>query len=417
MLRLLFLPRGKRCFLPRWSSVSLYLGTKLSLPLISITSALLSLIAYETSFFYEGALIGCVMWLYIWQHAASYKQLLAVLCWWVLIVYGVHFTWLAQLIVSHTSYGLMGALVGWCVAVSYFFLLTAACWTFAWWARRSRVFWVGAIIVFFLLIEHRSMWFLSSGQGYPFFNPLLPLFQRSYAKYIFPIEKNSENLDQIIDSMCYIRPIANKKHNTDVWWRKDPQHYAYHLTHAIQSASTEESSLIVAPETSYPFILSNKPYAQQAIGISSSRPILLGTVIQTGDLLNQAVVVLHQRRIINFYVKKLLTPLFETVPVWAKRWGCDSCTHFDSIQPDGAVDVFQIEQSYLVPRICLEFFLMPAQSYGTYSRGSSCIVAFVNDSWFSPRFTKQLKRIAVQKAHLTGLPVVYVGHDDFFVVK
>ncbi len=360
------------------------------------------------------------MWLYIWQHAASYKQLLGLLCWWVLIVYGLHFTWLAQLIAAHTSYGFMGALAGWCVAVIYFFLLTLICWTFAWWLRRSRICLLATLIIFFLLIEHKSMWFLSSGQGYPFFNPLLPLFQRGYARYFFPIEKCSENLDQIIGSLCYIKPVANKKYNTDVWWRKDPQHYAYHLTQAIQSTATDESSVVVAPETSYPFILSNKPYAQQAIGISSTRPILLGTVIQTGDLLNQAVVVLHQRRIINFYVKKLLTPLFETVPTWAKRWGwgeCDGCTEFDSIQPDGAVDVFKIEQSQLVPRICLEFFLMPARSYEAYPRGSSCIVAFVNDSWFSVRFTKQLKRITVQKAHLTGLPVLYVGHDDFFVVK
>jgi apolipoprotein N-acyltransferase len=150
----------------------------------------------------------------------------------------------------------------------------------------------------------------------------------------------------------------------------------------------------------------------------------VGSVIERRGQYFQAVFWLHKSLIINFYVKKLLTPFVEKMPATWKKiqflkkpFIGDTVEFCDGKNGFGA-EFFDIGNLRVVPRICLEFFFCKPGDFDEIRKGhhNVWVFLFANDSWFDKYFRKLLFLSAKLKANYINLPVVYSGHFDCYKI-
>lgn len=340
--------------------------------------------------------------------------------WWGVCVFGVHFTWLLELLLVHSkaSWLLSGMIY---LAVVTYFALSSACWLLLALGFGSILVFIMTSIGFWLCIEHWIFMLPGLGTGYPFLNPCIPL--SSYTTFLKLISCVSILTCPV--NIVYVAPVINRIKNTTAVWRTNPNavgHKVYHQLCKHQDVSPQ--SFYVAPETMFPFPLNHYPEVVDLWcgAMPCASHFFVGSILEERGKLYQAVFWLQQSPIINVYVKKILTPFVEKIPdMWKDikilrnffLAGCQDFCDDTKYTVHGDTDFFDVTPRLrVVPRICLEFFFQRSDEFEQYKDHSkkTIILFFANDSWFNNFFRTILYRLLVIKAHRIGLPVVYVGH-------
>jgi hypothetical protein len=179
--------------------------------------------------------------------------------------------------------------------------------------------------------------------------------------------------------------------------------------------------------------------------------MLIGTQYAFGDKLCQSVTWLNARRIKKNYVKKHCVPFIERVPhfyrkmEFVRKFFLDDACQFSRAKKLEQQNYFEFTDNSMrannysktgnsffaqakiifIPQICSELFFVSSYKYfadiaKTVRRGASGIPAytvfFVNDSWFMGYFKKIMQGSAKLKALLSGVPLIYVGHEELIVL-
>lgn len=264
--------------------------------------------------------------------------------------------------------------------------------------------------------------------GYPFINPLLPLtVYRPFLKCVTlvamllgrPCSMPRYDMNDIV----YCPPVVNRLLHTTANWRTDAYEVGKKIRDELVALHTTHTQhgLYVTPESMYCFRLNYHPEIVDlwSTALLPDDDLFMGSVIERAGRYYQAVFWLRKGLIINFYVKKLLTPFVEKMPDTLKNFEplkqpflgntvefCDGTCGF------GAEFFDRGEHLRIIPRICLEFFFCSAHDFDAIrtTERDTWIFVFANDSWFDSYFRKILFLITVLKAHYSGLPILYSGH-------
>jgi apolipoprotein N-acyltransferase len=232
----------------------------------------------------------------------------------------------------------------------------------------------------------------------------------------------------VLPPVAYVPAVINQEYNHDSWWGVSPYEVARRLGGAMEQAVEQQpaSKMVVGPESSYPFFLNTRT---EVLNIwkpfLSDRKHLFGSILWHDDKAHQAVFCCQKGLIINFYVKKHLTPFGEKTPAcltWLKNSVSDalSSLEFAPGPVEGAVETFTLDDgTTIIPRICLEFFLITARSYKMYRQGNkpTVIFLFLNESWYNQYFKNILSSLVRLKTALIGLPVQYIGHYTCYKIR
>lgn len=352
---------------------------------------------------------------------------------WGLLVFGGHFTWLFDVLMSHSRAPWWLCAVMTLVVVIYF-SLSSICW-FA--ATRALYDWSKSILFalgisalgYWLFIEYLILWPARLGYGYPFINPCIPL--ASYKLFLriiacifglTPITYNTH------EKIVYIPPVVNKIKNSRAPWATDPNGVGRQIYKALYAhgKQTEEPVFLLAPESMFSFPLNNYPDIIQlwSRALPARQHFFIGTVYAEQGRQYQAVFWLQAGLIIKIYVKKCLTPFVERIPKsWrgfagAKQAFMTGSQEFSDeliTSTHNLIDtIFEPDETTrFIPQICLEFFMCGGARSFDHLRApkkNTKILFCANDSWFNRPFRDILYKLSVLKAQLIGLPVVYVGH-------
>jgi len=416
---------------------------------------ILSALLFDAAFFFSDVCGFLILFvpipLFIWLCNRPYSifdGVRAGLLWGVL-VFGAHFTWLWCLMVQHSAAqwwlcGLVyGAVVGYfslwscvwlgaCVVVTKVFTVRDG-YKYGEELRRSPterrrgtrtmntifsiIFFSLITLVFTYSLEHWSLKPLGIDISYPFINPRIPL-----APYQWFVPINQKKSPP--SSFAYVPPVANRIKNVHASWRCNPEGVGQKIFHMITDVVSEHqmASLFLAPESFFSFPLNECPHLVTlwTTALPPNALFLLGSILHDEKGYYQAAFCLREGLIINFYVKKILAPFTEKVPLlWNNVssvreafLGAGSVEFLDH-STRGAVEYFDIGQSLrVIPRVCLEFFFMTRQECERYQTSQRKIMVawFVNDSWFNEPFRQIMHNLARLKAYELGFPVLMIGH-------
>jgi apolipoprotein N-acyltransferase len=215
--------------------------------------------------------------------------------------------------------------------------------------------------------------------------------------------------------------------------------------------------IILAPESAFPFPLNMHPDVIELWSnvLPDNVHMILGTQQAFGEKLCQSVVWLNSCRIKKNYVKKHCVPFIERVPHFYKKieflrkfFLGDVCqfsrakkieqqNYFEFTDKfsqnfchpeldSGSIQSIAQNKIIFIPQICSELFF--TSSYKNFvdianaarwqahclkpSEISAYIIFFVNDSWFTGYFKKIMQGSARLKSLLSGVPLIYVGHEN-----
>ncbi len=355
---------------------------------------------------------------------------------WGLIVFGMHFHWLAQLLLQHANASCAFCLFLYGCLVVYG-ALTTAVWFLVMSMWRS-LFFIPVFLAYWFWVDYFFLYPLGFGMGYPFINPLLSLVSYQPCRLLLwcigVLMYGPTSQPLALPTVLHLPPVVSRAYHYDQPWRCNSDvvgHKLYRqLDRLAARLNAQPWSFVVAPESTFMFPLHKH---QDLIHLwSSALPpsthMMIGSIYKDergGHY--QAVYWLHGCLIINVYVKKMAVPIVETMPA---QWR-NSCLHNLFLkegegecrsmtkQLPGCVDYFDISaQVRVIPQICLEFYCNSGATirrhlnYNTYNY----VFLFLNDSWFNSFFCSLLYRLAVLKAQLIGVPVWYIGHDECRVI-
>jgi len=356
---------------------------------------------------------------------------------WGVLIYAPHFHWFVDVMICHSSasWWLIGALYS--VVVLYF---SASSMVWFWIAARLdarcvvmrglSAGWCRAMIMlltgygYWVFVESYSLLPINLA-GYPFISPCIPLaYYKPFLAVMACMAAPSIARYSVPHSYAYISPVINKIKNVQAPWCNSPEGVGQMLYHALANISLEGQNkpvLLVAPESTFPFALNRHLdcIAQWNNVLPDKAHMLIGSVFAQGQQYYQSVFWLHGRLIIKIYVKKILTPFVEKVPAtWRtistiKEAFMGQTVEYSESSVGVGDEFFDVTTSLrVIPRICLEFFFLPRQSYVPFvaTGKATWIFLFVNDSWFNNFFRTILYRLAAYKASCLGLPVLFIGH-------
>lgn len=376
----------------------------------------------------------------------SFKQYFFVGFYWGILVFAVHFVWLLILLLEKLNSYKSFAFFAYGFAVFYF-ALTSTLWFvltglicrrkfFSWlnWnATKLSIFFI-SILGYFYSLENYALWFLGRVEGYPFLNPLIPLFGfKPFLRLLLYLGVGCQQIDS--DRLknfefIYLKPPSRQVEQSWI----DTEDEIFKELCKLRLLERQESLkefVIFAPESSFPFPLNRYQSAVElwSNALTSNTHMFIGSQYKSDKKLYQAVYWLNQRRIKNNYVKKHCVPFVEKIPYLYRRlkviqnvflgdvcqfsrgskWQQQDCFELPVCHPAGSI--------IFIPQICSELFFK--SSYKTFSRINDeygrarpiFIVFFVNDSWFVEFFKKNLFNCAKLKSVLSGVPLIYVGHD------
>ena len=360
---------------------------------------------------------------------------------WGMIVFGLHFLWLADILLykSHASHFL--ALTLYFILVLYF-SFTSGIW-FLVTGVVSRLF---AFNVFFLamlttsayfyFIEHYSFWFLSCTKGYPFLSPLIPL------RRVFFLLLGLVGLSPCA-SVIKIPPtgIVIEEQEGDETYRYrflklslpedwgiasitqtlTPSHAAQVLYHALTKLNKEEkeckcdATIILAPESAFPFPLNEYEEVQKlwSCCMTDKMHLLLCAARREEGKKYQSVFWLHQCQIKNFYDKTHVVDFTENVPRLFSSFAWANALFKGDVICPGSKKQKEFSGApslCFYPLICSELFFSNRLSQIDENKKNKPAIAFINDSWFMHYFSKILFAQAELKATYSGRQVIYVGY-------
>ncbi len=264
--------------------------------------------------------------------------------------------------------------------------------------------------------------------GYPFINPLLPLtvyrpFLKCVALVAMMAGRQCSMPRYDLNDVVYCPPVVNRVVNATASWRTDAHEVGKRIRDEFiaLSAAHSQDGLYVTPESMYCFRLNYHPEIVALWGnaLQPNDDLFIGSVIERAGRYYQAVFWLRKSLIINFYVKKLLTPFVEKMPDTLKTFEplkqpflSNTVEFCDGMRGFGAEFFDRGDHLRVIPRICLEFFFCSAHDFDAIrtTERDTWIFVFANDSWFDSHFRNILFLIAVLKANYSGLPVLYSGH-------
>ncbi len=318
---------------------------------------------------------------------------------------------------------------------------------------------------YFYLLENYALWFLGRIEGYPFLNPLIPLvnfelFTKTcvFAGILFGrgvgyqsglpacklaaadgvefiyLKPDTASFDQ--NSVSYEYQIYRKLCDLKLWERRDE----------------DRQFIILAPESSFPFPLNTYPGFIELWSsvLPDNAHLFIGTQHEFKGKICQAVSWVNQRRIKKIYVKKHCVPFVEKIPRFYKKLEVlqriflnkafsQEISQFSRAKKLKQENYFEfncigdsqnptaVGRIIFIPQICSELFFV--SSYKTFSgivkacnagsrdkpagcqANSAYIIFSVNDSWFMGYFKKIMQDGARLKSVLSGIPLIYVGHE------
>jgi len=386
---------------------------------------------------------------------------------WGLIAYGIHFFWFFDLLHTHSEASVIGALLGYLLAICYF-SLTSGLWFWSthklllfikrviseimpqklFWRVLSCIITIVMIIIttisYFMIIDRWILTPCGRIEGYPLVNPLIPLAHYSWFIKLCAlvcslyhnsggVQQHGMSLNQSV-SLVYLEPLVNKKKGRDKPWASNPYGVGQAIFHQLVLLDLEKYQdkpvIIVAPESAYRFALNYYPDVIDlwSTVLPKNAHLLIGSQRgEQGNLL-QAVHWIHQRRIINFYVKKHRLPFVEKIPkIWRSfQWLSDlflkDVVEFTAGKNKRQNKIFCLTPDmYAVPTMCSEFFFArPIEEFLNFksrTRKSTAIFFFVNDSWFCDYFNTTLELFTRLKSAAIGLPVVYITHAKVDIIS
>jgi apolipoprotein N-acyltransferase len=349
---------------------------------------------------------------------------------WGLCIFAPHFSWLLLVMLQNSE------AVWWLAVIVYMIIVVCFSATSACWLWLTSLVPEGMKRKLWFIVTTIGYWSIAINwvvrplglAGYPFINPLLPLtVYRPFLKGVALVAMLAGRPCSLprydLNSVVYCSPVVNRVINAKACWRTDAYAVGKRIYEELATLHTANSQngLYVTPESMYCFRLNYHPEVVTMWGraLLPEEDLLMGSVIERTGRYYQAVFWLRKGLIINFYVKKMLTPFVEKIPTLLKTFESlkqpflsNTVEFCDGTQGFGA-ELFDIgPRLRVIPRICLEFFFCSAHDFDTVrvTDRDAWIFVFANDSWFDRYFRKILFLTAVLKANYSGLPILYSGH-------
>jgi hypothetical protein len=388
----------------------------------------------------------------------TYRRVRTVLTYgfiWGLLVFIPHFIYLYELLLNKSNATFLLA-----TTIYLFIVIYASCTSAIWFLftyfltfKLKNYFLKIAAIIFstfayFWVIQNYSMWFMGRVEGYPFFNPLIPLAKFKWFLFLYSLICGFVSIDYSQgERLCefpFALSVERRKPNEVEWVRTDsndtlifhlkppistwdtktkdfpPSVVAQKIYHQLANLELEKYSqkyknlIVVAPESTYPFSLNKHEEHIELWNcvLPENAHLLIGSQRKEGCWNYQTVYWIHNGLIINFYDKKHVMQFVENLSVkwkifiWAKNLFLKDGVELQEGKYTEKQTVFKISDDLVViPRICSELFFC---NEGLEKEG--VIFFFVNDSWFLPYFRKLMENMASLRSFQVGLPIFYIHH-------
>lgn len=415
---------------------------------------LLSVIAFNSAFLYTdqagflilGFPLPLIM---LFLHKLPQNSYIKAGWWWGIAVFGIHFYWLFDVMMKHSQAAWWLCSLCYGVTVAYFSLFSAL-WLGAtamlmsiFIKQRDSLYIVLALFIitsigYWFFLENWIFFPLGLGMGYPCINPLIPLTSYTWFLKLLMLYGllcgGALHVNAPVLPIGYVPPVINRVKNTHVTWNCSSSVIGQKIFHELTNINQKECKLLVAPESMFFFPLnecSEVINSWNAI-MNEDTHFFVGSVLSEKSNMFQSVFWLHRSLIMKVYVKKILMPFVEKTPeIWQKYLTlfkgiflsntaiAEFSDRVDIISSVPITDVFEIDDKMnknicIIPKICLEFFLLGRAYFQKYQNPHkhNVVFFFANDSWFCPMFRSILYNLVVLKAHLIYLPVLYIGHFE-----
>lgn len=355
--------------------------------------------------------------------------------WWGLLYWAGHVYALFFVVAEH-GYGTLRLLVPlflilYCAAYSAFAFYSAARLSYQKTYMVKGVMWVMCISAYYLIMRYGALWIIGLKTGYPLALPLLPLaeypeflralpylhssglllcllsFAMGVAYYLvtkhawvwllnicmlipfgsgfFVTTKNRSIPAYAVPCALILPPIKGGRHPRDC-----AQDIALYINRAC--ARNQKASILILPESSYPFALNMHPDALELWGINAlhdGQYLIIGSYAQEGESLYNGIYCINNCRIIFDYVKKCRMPFTEYIPYPWSMLTCARTLFLKNRQGFSAKEssrLLTLNSTWRVQlALCSEFFFDAYDNQCTFP-----ILALVNDSWFSCLYIRHL---------------------------
>lgn len=196
----------------------------------------------------------------------------------------------------------------------------------------------------------------------------------------------------------------------DLKW--DPAEAYNNLKKLIELSTTIESediSVILWPETAYPFSISK---SETTVPMNFKVPLIFGAVVHEDKSSRNAVVLSNQGQILSYFSKIHLVPFGEYVPLANIIPFGKVVQNVADFKPGAASQQpfelpFELNSPLKVgPLVCYED-IFSRSSVNLARKGSQLLLNFTNDAWYGPSSAlEQHAAMAHMQVFQTGLPMI-----------
>lgn len=303
-------------------------------------------------------------------------------------------------------------------------------------------------VIFFWYMSYASLWPICGWQGYPFFNPLLPLVKSPlclfligqlgfigtmYVAFLIPnlIFLSKERI--ILTVFCIIIlifPTAPAEHSALAEWvraiapfqtqfssSKNSTVSLEYLNHFIRNHP--DKKIFITPESSF---YGDNIFDENNLAIldAPGKECILGSFSSNQTARHNTLYWIKNGAIQDLHHKQHAVALTETVPLWARLpWLEQLHDKSTFISPaDKKQDVWSVNGQPIEPYICSEFFcqLFPLHPLQT----SSSVLLCCNDAWFTG-WADYVKVLMINDARLKAVlwhtDIVYIGYQDALYIN
>ena len=313
------------------------------------------------------------------------------------LVFIPHFYWLAWLLRYTSGVSILGTSAV-CTYAVLGFVLPTTLWLWGTGRVLTRVprftgmgLFVVSCLLFHTYLTAHSLWFVGSGEGYPFLDFRIPLAR----------------MHKSASPFVYLQPDAKGEVT------RDPGVMGQRIYQKLAQLNIQ-SGVIVAPETTFPFPLNEHPEMVElwCSVLPDDVHLLIGSQRKEAGKFYQTVYWLQEGRKKNYYDKQHRVIFTEGVPkafedtTWAQQLFLGEKAEISVGMRDGVI--FDLGEGKRVwPQLCSELFMNESLQV----QGADLVLWLVNDSWFPPYFRAQLARLAQVRANQIGVPLLYVTHE------
>lgn len=332
---------------------------------------------------------------------------------WGLIVFGSYWYWIIILFKNQSLF-YMGIIL-WIIITAWCSLFSGV------WIYFFKRWSIISTIMFFMLVTQAILLLLGDWQGIPFINPLVLLSQYSfilrpvyYLKdigmliIIFGIQNLVAQQTSKIKFLYFgllifltSSSLIQQKHKNysmdDVavvtpWWynqKKGAMFDGYRLAHDLCEAAQQKNiKLIITPESTFCFdVAAYQSFISIWCDSANDVPILLGTHVKKDGFPHNALLLLHNKKIMHSYFKQHKMPFLEK-SLWFEYilgkpiLSSEFIPKIQDIMLQNDLWCFHKKMYQLF--MCSEFFMETKKVWG-YP-----IILVWNDSWLSCNYMKRL---------------------------